>query len=291
MKWTVFAALLTLGLAGPANAAHFEFNGDWGHGSFDINIGHGGLFRGGILGGGFLDGGFLGGGLLGGGLLGGFADEFRQGLFEDRFEDLQADYDDGLANITDFYSSDEYTDIVDHTDRLVDRYGSFVTGVDRSIDRLGDAIDFANDRVTSLDELLAKYQERDLSEERLARIERLINGAQDLLEVKIDLLTDRQTTRQENLVGNQEFQPTLTSYRDEFVAAGGSGSDAAALASLVASTSTLKAMSSSETAVQCDAATGGDVPAAPVPEPAAAVLALMAALGLAHRSRAMGAHR
>ncbi len=276
MKWSVIACLLLVSRVHSAEAAHFKFSGSWGRGEFSLNFGHpGGLFDGGILGGGLFDGG-----ILGGGLLGGFADELRQSRFEHRFEDIMTAYDDGLANVTDFYSSDDYADIVIDTERLLNRYDSFVTGVDRSIDRLGETIDFANDRLTFFDDLLAKYQERDdLSEARLERIEDLIAGAQDLISLKIDLLTDRQSTLQENFAGYQEFQTTLTGYRDEIVAAGGGVTDSATLSATVEPASGLRALSTSEAAVDCDAPAISSGSAAIVPEPAAATLALVALAG------------
>ena len=58
----------------------------------------------------------------------------------------------------------------------------------------------------------------DLSETRLERIVDWITSAQDMLSLRIDLLTYKQTTLEENLTTYTTFQTDLTSYLDEIVA-------------------------------------------------------------------------
>jgi hypothetical protein len=222
------------------------------------------------------------GGFHGGGLLASVAPELAQMRFEDRFADIVADYDDGLASIDDYYSSDEYDDVLDDMGRLVDRYDWFVIGVENQIDYLGDAIDRSNERLDYFDDLLADYQERDdLSERRLARIEDWITTIQDGIQFKIDLLSDRQTDLTEGLPTYEAFQTEITDYLAEITAAGGTtGEENAAALALAASTPLAAAVASGEVV-------GPELVAnaAAVPEPNAAVLALLAAGGVAMRMR------
>jgi hypothetical protein len=268
-RWLLSIAIV-VGAASSAAAEHMKFVGNFGLGSFSFRIGHGGPFDGGVF---------------GAGLFGGFGTEFLQSRFEDRFSDLQAEYDEGVANIDDFYSSEDYGDVVDDAERLVDRYDWFVTGVERSIDHLDGAVERANESLTFYSDLLAKYQARDdLSEKRLARIEDYLTGIQDIISLKIDVLTDRQTALQENLVGYQEFQTGLTDYLDQIVAAGSGSNDDAT------EESALTVISASTAAVQArNLATGVASPvtprsaATPTAEPATASLALLSLGGLGLR--------
>src|SRR6476620_5959125 len=72
----------------------------------------------------------------------------QQARFQQRFDTLQTQYDNGVSDITDFYTSDTYTGIVDRTQSLVDRYGLFLSSVQHSADRLTDIINIANDDLT-----------------------------------------------------------------------------------------------------------------------------------------------
>ncbi len=225
-------------------------------------------------------------GMFGGGFFGLDHVEAAQARFEDRFADLTATYDDGLAEIEDYYASDDYFDVVDDAQRLVDRYDWFLTGIERTIDHLGDFIESANDRLTFLQELLTDYQARDnLSETRLARIEDWLTGLQDHVQLKIDLLTEQQTTLTENLPTYQEFQTELTTFYDDIVAAGGGtssddddGGSAAAL----------RALSAVSTDAGC--AVMPELDSGSVPEPHSLVLAGLAATAIhgvrRHRRRA-----
>lgn len=265
-------AALVLALALPSSGASagqlsFEISGSLG-GGFHAEFNGVGRRHG--FGGAFAPG-FLGIGLLVPDLAA--ATQMR---FEDRFADLMAEYDDGLASIDDYYASDDYNDVVDDAERLVDRYDWFVTGVDRSIEHLGSFIDLATDKLTFLDDLLADYQARDdLSETRLERITDWITTLQDQTQLKIDLLTERQTTLTESLPTYQDFQSQLTTYVDDIVAAGGGSTGGG-------QSDSARALR----AVAADVAGGGvDQPVGAVPEPNGLALAGMAALAALHRSR------
>ncbi len=169
-------------------------------------------------------GGFQGGDRIGG--FGGFDSERLQTRFETKFEDLQTDYDTGLADIEDFYSTDDYTDVVDGVENLVDRYDLFLSGVERAIDRIGDFITIASDDLTFYEELLAEYEARDdLSEERLDRIVTRLTNVQDHLTSKIDLLTEKQTTLSDNFGTYHTFSSDLSAYLAEILTAGGGTTD------------------------------------------------------------------
>lgn len=178
------------------------------------------------LGGGGLGLGGHHGGLLGDGQRGGigshgFGSEWLQTRFEDKFSDLQTDYDTGLAEIEDFYSSEDYSDIVDGVEQLVDRYDLFLSGVGRSIERLGDFISIAADDLSFYDELIAEYEARDdLSSERLERILDRLTYFQERLTTKINFLTERQTVLSESLSTYEVFSTDLSTYLSEIVTAG-----------------------------------------------------------------------
>jgi hypothetical protein len=229
---TVSFAVIAL-VAQTAQAGHLGFGGG--------GLGLGG-HHGGFHGGGFLGGDVLGGGLVGG--LGGLGAEQLQTRFEDKFADLQLDYDTGLEEIEDFYTSDDYTSIVESMERLVDRYDLFVTGV-RSIERLGDYISIATDDLSFYDELIAEYEAReDLSEERLERIINRLTNFQEHLTTKIDLLTEKQTTLSESLPTYETFSTDLSTYLAEIVTAGGGTIDDSSedTASAILASSPLRSM-------------------------------------------------
>ena len=204
---TITFAVIAL-VAQTAQAGHLGFGG----GGPGLGGHHGGFGEGGF---GHQDELGLFGGL-------GFDTERLQARFETKFEDLMSDYDTGLADIEDFYSSDEYSDVVDGVEHLVDRYDLFLGGVERSIDRLGDFISIANDDLTYYDELIAEYEAReDLSEERLERILDRLTNFQERLTTKIDFLTEKQTTLSENFASYETFSTDLSTYLTEIVTAGG----------------------------------------------------------------------
>lgn len=170
----------------------------------------------------FAGGGGMGGGHRPGGRGPGMSVDAVQNRFEDQLADIMSAYDEGVAGSEDYYSTDDYTDLIGETEWLVDSYDWFLTSVERTIEHIDDYIANANDELTFYDELLAKYEARDdLSETRLARIVDWITSAQDMLSLRIDLLTYKQTTLEENLATYTTFQTDLTSYLDEIVAAGG----------------------------------------------------------------------
>lgn len=173
----------------------------------------------------FAGGGGMGGQRHGGRGHGGLSVDELQNRFEDQLADVMTAYDDGVASGEDYYSSDDYTDLVGKTEWLVDSYDWFLTGVERTISHIDDYIASANDELAFYDELLAKYEARDdLSETRLARIVDWITSAQDMLTLRVDMLTYKQTTLEENLATYTTFQTDLSSYLDEIVAAGGGSS-------------------------------------------------------------------
>ncbi len=228
------------------------------------------------------------GGVRGFGGLYGFDTERLQTRYETKFADLMMDYDTGLADIEDFYNSDEYADIVDGVEHLVDRYDFFLSGVERSIDRLGDFIMIANDDLTYYGDLLAEYQARDdLPAARLDRIVARLTNIQDHLTTRIDLWTEKQTTLSENFGSYQVFSSDLSAYLSEIVTAGGGmiGAGAATDAStteIVASAVALQSVL--EVATLSEDVTFGQPPEAAlavtvVPEPGTQFLAVIV-LGL-----------
>jgi hypothetical protein len=245
--------------------------------------GHLGLGGPGGLGlGGHHGGNFGGGGFGGGGFGGGLNAEAMQTRFETKFTDLQTDYDTGLADIEDFYNSDEYTDVLDGVENLSDHYDWFLTGVERTIERLGDFISMATEDLTFYDELLAKYEaDEDISEERLERLTTRINDITDTLTIKIDYLTNKQTTLSDNFGSYQTFSDDLATYLADITAAGGGTDETTEVTSALSllSSSPLMALATAD-----DDVSFCDVPQEPVeataaPEPSGFLTCLLA-LGL-----------
>ncbi|MEX2091297.1 MAG: hypothetical protein WD971_01405 [Pirellulales bacterium] len=227
--------------------------------------------------------GFHGGDLLGGVHgIGGLDTERLQTRFETKFDDLQTDYDNGLAEIEDFYNTDDYTDIVDGVETLVDRYDLFLSGVERAIDRIGDFITIATDDLTFYEELVAKYEARDdLSEERLERIVARLTNVQDHLTTKIDLLTEKQSTLTGSFESFQSFSSDTSAYLAEIMTADGSTTDET-LAEIVSGAAALRSVAEvaalSEEMSFCEPQESA-LAATAVPEPGAQLLAVFG-LGL-----------
>jgi hypothetical protein len=237
--------------------------------------------------GGFGDGGFGRHDELG--LFGGFGldTERLQARFETKFEDLVSDYDTRLADIEDFFSSEEYSDVVGGMERLVDRYDLFFNGVERSIDRLGDFISIASDDLTYYDDLIVEYEAReDLSEEGLERILDRLTNVRERLTTKIDFLTEKQTTLSENFASYDTFSTDLSTYLAEIVTAGGGTIDdsteetldALALSSPLRSTAPLTALADHSMCEMSEA-----IAANAAPEPGAQLLSTLVLAMLALR--------
>jgi hypothetical protein len=256
---------LTITFAVIALAAQAAQAGQLGFGLGGLGLGghHGGFGHGGGLGSFGLD------------------TERIQTRFEDKFADLQSDYDTGVEEIEDFYSSDDYTDVVDGVERLVDRYDLFLSGVERSIERLGDFIEIATDDLAFYDDLIAEYEARDdLSEQRLERILDRLTNFQEHLTTKIDFLTEKQTSLSDSLPTFQTFSGDLSTYLTDIISAGAGTTDdssnetaSAALASMA-----LRSMAPPLAAEESFCEVPSEMlEATAAPEPAAMLLSLMAA--------------
>ena len=260
MKTTTLAILGVL-LLGTAARAHGD--GDW----------PGGLGRLGFGGFGGDHHGFGGfGGEFG---LGWFNADRVQTRFEDRFDSLKTQYDDGVAGSTDFFTSTEYDRLVDNTESLSDRYDWFVCGVEHSIDRLGDFITMANDDVTYFNDLLTNYQSDDtIPAKKLERLEMWINRVTDRLDMKIETLTEKQTTLQTNLPTYQMFQTDLSTFLSDIVAAG-DGSSATSATNLTSLARSAVALPVTESSGSLSPSGALALSSAAVPEPAFAALVLL----------------
>jgi hypothetical protein len=240
-------------------------------------------------------GGFGEFGGLGLGLGFGFADPERtQERFEVRFDDLMTDYEQGVEEITDFYNSDEYDDIVNDTERLSFRYDLFLNGVDHKIELVGGLIDVANDSLDFFNDLLADYQaDEDLSPERLERLEMWIGRVTDRIDTKIDRLTEVQTTLEGNLPTYQTFQTDVDTFLTEIVAAGEGTTGATATSLMFAGTveSPFEGTESNfvNASVFAEAELGTDMgtgrASSAVPEPAAGLSLIVIASLMALRRR------
>jgi hypothetical protein len=266
LKTTIHAILTLLLLVSPT-FAHGDGGGFGGFGNF------GGFGFG--FGGGHSDFGGFGG--FGGDFGLGFSDAERtQTRFESQFDALQTKYDDGVANVTDFFTTTQYDNIVSKTEILDDRYGLFVSSVQRSVDRITDLIATTNDDITYFNNLLADYQaDTSLSATRLDRIETWIGRITDRLSTRVDSLTDKQTTLQTNLPTYQTFQTTVDTFLSDIQAAGAgtSGGSTSSAVSLTGRSMLVKSALSSDEAM-C-ATSGTSLTPTATPEPGTATLLLL----------------
>ena len=209
--------------------------------------------------------------------LGFFDAERSQTRFESQFDTLKTNYADGVANVTDFFTTTQYDNIVSKTERLDDRYGLFVSSVTRSIDRISSLISTTNDDIAYFNDLLADYQaDTSLSATRLDRIEAWIGRITDRLTTRVNSLTDKQTTLQTNLPTYQTFQMDIDTFLSDIQAAGGgtsSGSPSSAV-SLTSRSALVKGTLSSD-AVTC-VTSGTSLTPMAVPEPVTATLLVFA---------------
>ena len=223
--------------------------------------------------------------------LGFFDAERVQNRFESQFDSLQTRYDEGVANVPDFFTTTQYDRIVSKTERLDERYGLFLGGVERSIDRISDLISITNDDITYFNNLLADFQaDTDVSPARLERIEAWINRITDRLTTRVDSLTNKQSTLQTNLPTYQTFQMDIDTFLTAIQAAGGGATDAPAsgLVSLASSSKLVKRIPSSDQVTS--AISNGALTPTSVPEPATAML-LVLACGAEFVSRAWRSRR
>jgi hypothetical protein len=275
VKTTIIAVLGLLLLVSPAAA--YE---DHGRG-FGLFGGLGGLDFGGLaLGehhGRFGGLGFLGGDFGFGSLSSTFVDRL-QTRFENQFDTLKTQYDNGVAGSTDFFNSSQYDMIVNRTQRLDDRYGLFVDAVQNSIDRIPDLISNTNDDITFFNNLLADYQaDTSISPAKLDRIELVINHITDRLNSRVDSLTSTQTTLQTKLPTYQSFQTDISTFLSDIQTAGGTTSGTTSGLMANGSSMFVKGALSADTV---SSASSGALSPTEVPEPATAVLGLIASAGV-----------
>jgi hypothetical protein len=279
MRRCLFAVTMAAVMAQAAQAHHHEFGGfGFERGGFG-HYGFGGMYYGG----------------------GSFNSDQLQTRFEDKFDNLMSDYNTGLADIEDFYNSDQYTNVVDGMQHLVDRYDLFLSGVERSVNRLDDILAIANDDLDYYTNLLADYQSRDdLSNDWLNRIIARLSRMQDRLTMKIDSLTEKQSTFSTNLDSYQMFSTDLSNYLSEIIAAGGGTTDGGdSMAAILAASSPMAAATTPPiSATLLDDATCVEVPQAvttgtTAPEPGAGGMIALALsmFALRRSSRLCGATR
>jgi hypothetical protein len=236
-------------------------------------------------------------GSFGGGFgLGFFNADAAQTRFENQFNTLQTQYNTGVATGTDFFTSTDYTNIVNKTERLDNRYDLFVSSVQHSIDSLGNIISQTQDDITFYNNLLANYQsDTSISPSRLDRIELVINHITDRLDSRVTSLTDKQNTLETNLPTYQTFQTDISTFLTDIQAAGGTttgttGTTTGSTSSLIAALSSPDLTTAVASPKLSLTAIGGQVAACnsmpitttgAVPEPSAVILLSFAAASTA----------
>lgn len=147
--------------------------------------------------------------------------ERLQTRFEDRFDKLMSEYEMGMADVDNYFQSEDYMDIVDDTKVLTDRYDWFLSGAIRQIERLGDTIDYLNDDVMHYMDLITEYESRDdLPQRYLDRVLMRLSNTKEYLNTKIDWLTDKQTMLSEDLPTYEMFSSELSMWLEEILGAG-----------------------------------------------------------------------
>lgn len=217
-------------------------------------------------------GGFWSGGWFGPGYGSWFdAGDWMQDRFETRLDNFKSDYDEAVAEDPDFYTSDEYDDMVERLDRLTDRYDRFVSFEQSAIEGLGTCIDNVNDRLDDLDEWLAENPDHQWLQKHLTRVT-------DWLTDKVDLLTERQKSLSASLEDHLAFQTELEAYYNEVANAGNPPAEMAALLATVDPASGENAAVAEAAAMAATAAPLGRGTVASVPEPMSIVLLAPAAM-------------
>jgi hypothetical protein len=278
---TAIAAVLGLLLVATPAGAHgqrgaFGLFGDFG------GLDFGGLGFGDHFGGfgrfGFGDFGGFGRFGLGFGLgLGSSTADRLQTRFTDQFDSLKTQYDTGLAGSTDFFTTDTYTNIVNKTQRLDDRYSAFVDSVQNTIDRIPDLVSLANDNITFYNNLLADYQaDTSISAAKLDRIELVINHITDRLNSRIDSLDSTLSTLQTNLTTYQSTETDISTFLSDIQAAGSGtsgGSTTSTVDTLMAASNVASPVMVSDVAASLSPDTS--LSTGSVPEPTSILLLLL----------------
>ncbi|QDU91389.1 hypothetical protein Pla175_48110 [Pirellulimonas nuda] len=215
-----------------------------------------------------------------------------QGKFETDFSGLQMDYDDGLANISDFFESPEYTAVVSGVEHLISKHDIFLNGVELSIDALGRPADALNRSISRFDDLVNKIGALNLPGNAAAHVEAALGLAENRVLSIRDRLLEPQMALAGKLEGYQEFNTEMQDYLDSIIdAASENGTEVGLMTSVSAAGGvtltnnyvySLPVMSASATSGTQLAVSG-----AAVPEPAAWVLLLgvAAAAGTLRRKR------
>ncbi|QDU56110.1 hypothetical protein [Aeoliella mucimassa] len=208
-----------------------------------------------------------------------------QTKYESIFDTLVEQYETDLTEIDDYYTTDDYSEILDNMEWLVVNYDLFLSSVERSIERLDDVLGIANEDLTYYTDLLTEYEANtELSEDTLERIIERLTAAQERITEQIETLTNTQTTLNDNLATYTTFADEIGTYLDEMLAAGGTSSDDTST-----DTSDSDDTGSEESAIVSAVAATSPYEAAPahvVPEPASYFTAIAGAMCLLGISRA-----
>lgn len=152
--------------------------------------------------------------------LGFWGDEWLESHFESKFDRLMTDYDAGLNDVEDFFNSEEYMDVVDGVERLIDRHDSFLMKVEWQIEGVGDLIDRANEHLMKIEDWLADHPADEMTtSDKHMWFDDWLMHAEEHVTMKIDWLTMKQMTLMDNLSMYESFQMELTDYLDEIVGA------------------------------------------------------------------------
>jgi len=199
-----------------------------------------------------------------------------QTRFTDQFDALKTQYDNGVANNTDFFTTDTYDRIVNKTQRLDDRYMTFVDAVQSTIDRIPDLVSLTNDNIDFYNNLLADYQaDTSIPSAKLDRIELVINHITDRLNSRIESLNNTESTLQANLSTYQTTESDISKFLSDIQAAGGGTSGVSTSPSLVSLTNTLKsAQAETANVITSSEISTSDLTPSSVPEPSSLLLLL-----------------
>jgi hypothetical protein len=135
--------------------------------------------------------------------------------FEDKFDTLSSELDDLIATVPDYADTDDYQELVDDIEKLIDRHGDFIDRVDAKIEHISDAIDRTGDSIEHLDDVLDRlHNNTHIPAKALAQIEKQIERAKSRIEDRIESLEAKKSALEDKLEQYGVFQSEVEDYLD-----------------------------------------------------------------------------
>lgn len=195
---------------------------------------------------------------------------------EEKFANLMESYDMGVEEIEDFFQSDEYTEIVEDLEHLIDKDDWYLEHAQHKSDRLAELIGHLEEKLLSYQEDPNAEQENDTSDEHDGWKGKWHMMKEEFLTKVIDRLTEKQTTLDDNLDMHALLNEELNTYLDEILVAGGMTEELTEVSGLMSDSNNQASLALSENA---------SITSLGVPEPGTSALALLSLLSIDLRRR------